>query len=103
MTKQKKQDIYFDGIGLTIFLIILCSAGLTGSFIYSTHNDPIDESSPYTRVEAYVLFGIASVFLFTLFWGFIYMAGKPFENNDFTVKETTNINKGVSKGKQENG
>ena len=66
---------------LTIFLIIICSIGLTGAFVYGTYNDALTgEPNAFTglvhsRLENYIMFGITSLMIFTLFWGFIYMVG----------------------------
>ncbi|KKN76007.1 hypothetical protein LCGC14_0373970 [marine sediment metagenome] len=67
---------------LTIFLIIICSIGLTSLFIYGTQDDALTgEPNAFTglvhsRLENYIMLGITSLMIFTLFWGFIYCAGK---------------------------
>lgn len=67
---------------LTIGIILICTILMSVGFIYSTYDDELS-SEPnaftglvYTRSEAYFIFSFVSLMIMTLFWGFVYFAGK---------------------------
>ena len=71
MNKETKKTIF-----LLIILVLVSTILLTGGFIYTTYDDKLDQDNMYVkaglgRTGLYIMFGIASLFIFTLFWGFI--------------------------------